>query len=194
MPQKQRILAFAGSAREGSFNKQLVRIAAEGVKGAGLECTLIDLRDYPMPIYDGDLEASSGLPGNAVKLRELLQTHHGLLIATPEYNSGISALLKNTIDWTTRSPEATPDTSGFSGKLAALMAASPGPLGGMRSIDMLRSILKNIGCTVLAEQLVIRGAMQAFADGKLNEARDQKRAEALGRTLAEWVGKIQTDL
>jgi len=194
MPQKPRILAFAGSAREGSFNKQLVRIAAQGVKGAGLECTLIDLRDYPMPIYDGDLEASSGLPDNAVKLRELLQTHHGLLIATPEYNSGISALLKNTIDWTTRSPEATPDTSGFSGKLAALMAASPGPLGGMRSIDMLRSILKNIGCTVLAEQLVIRGAMQAFADGKLSEARDQKRAEALGRTLAEWVSKIQTDL
>jgi chromate reductase len=194
MPKNPRILAFAGSARRDSFNKQLVRIAAGGVSTAGVECTVIDLRDYPMPIYDGDLEASSGLPESAAKIRELLQTHHGLLISTPEYNSGVPSLLKNTIDWATRSPEATPDTSGFSGKLAALMATSPGPLGGARAVKMLRSILENIGCTVLAEELCIRGAMQAFEDGKLLEERNQKRAEAFGRTLAEWVGKVQTDL
>ena len=193
MPQKPRILAFAGSARKDSFNKQLVRIAAGGVTAGGLECTVIDLRDYPMPVYDGDLEASEGLPENAARIRDLLQTHHGLLIASPEYNSAISPLLKNTIDWATRSPEATPDTSGFSGKLAALMATSPGPLGGMRSIDMVRTILKNLGCTVLAEQLTIRGAMKAFSDGRLVEERDQKRAEALGRSLAEWVRKLRSE-
>ena len=132
---------------------------------------------------------------NAARLRELLQTHEGLLIASPEYNSGIPALLKNTIDWTTRTPEATPDTSGYGGKLVALMAASPGPLGGMRALVMVRSILTNIGCTVLAEQITIRQAASAFAeDGQLKDAGYQKRSQALGSTLADWLRKLQADL
>lgn len=195
MAKSPRVLAFAGSARSASFNKQLVRIGAAGVEAAGVECTLIDLRDYPLPLYDGDLEAESGLPENAARLRELLQTHEGLLIASPEYNSGIPALLKNTIDWTTRTPEATPDTSGYGGKLVALMAASPGPLGGMRALVMVRSILTNIGCTVLAEQITIRQAASAFAeDGQLKDAGYQKRSQALGSTLADWLRKLQADL
>lgn len=190
-----RILAFAGSARSASFNKQLIRVAARGVEAAGVECTLIDLRDYPLPIYDGDLEDESGLPENAARLRDLLKSHQGLLIASPEYNSSISPLLKNTIDWSTRSATATPDTSGFSGKIAALLAASPSPLGGMRGLNALRSILTNLGCTVLAEQFPLRGAMQAFnEEGGLLEERNQKLAEAIGRTLGEWVRKVQTDL
>lgn len=195
MERAAKILAFAGSARSDSFNKRLVRVAVAGVEAAGVECTLIDLRDYPMPIYDGDLEAESGLPEHATRLRELLKTHHGLLIASPEYNSSISALLKNTIDWCSRSSEATPDLSGFSGKIAALLAASPGPLGGMRGLNTVRSILTNIGVTVLAEQVLLRGAMQAFGeDGELSDERKRKETEALGRTLAEWVRKVQTDL
>ena len=105
-----RILAFAGSAREGSFNKQLVRVAAEGAREAGAEVTLADLRDYPMPVFDEDLEAAEGSPENAVKFKQLMLDHQGLLIAAPEYNSSITAALKNTIDWASRPAEGQPAT------------------------------------------------------------------------------------
>ena len=118
--------------------------------------------------------------------------HRGLLIASPEYNSSISPLLKNTIDWVTRSPAANGDLSGFQGKLAAIMAASPGPLGGLRGLVVLRSLLGNIGCTVLADQVTLRQAAEAFdADGQLVDPKQQAGAEALGRTLAEWVVRWQ---
>lgn len=192
MPKPPRILALAGSARRASYNKLLVKIAVRGAEAAGVPCTLIDLRDYPLPIYDGDLEAEEGLPSNAVKLKELFANHPGLLIASPEYNSSISPLLKNTIDWVSRSPEASADLSGFRGKVAGIMAASPGPLGGLRGLVVLRSLLGNIGCTVLANQFTIRQAAQAFdADGALVDSKQQAGVEALGRTLAEWVVRWQ---
>jgi len=182
------ILAFSGSARDGSFNKKLIPIAAAGIEAAGMKCTVIDLRDYPLPLYDGDLEAADGLPANAARLRELFAAHAGLLLACPEYNSSITPLLKNTIDWVTRSPEATPDLSGFQGKLAALMAASPGPLGGLRGLAVVRSLLSNIGCTVIADQVTIRQAATAFdPDGAFVDARYSERVRVLGQTLAQWV-------
>lgn len=149
---------------------------------------MIDLRDLPMPIYDGDLEAADGLPGNAVRLREHLAACDGLLIATPEYNGSIPPLLKNAIDWSTRHPEARPDLSGFQGKVAGLLAASPGPLGGMRSAAVVRQLLNNLGCTVLAEQLLLRKAFEAFDDaGRLKDESWQQRAEGLGAAVAGWL-------
>jgi chromate reductase len=179
------ILAFAGSARSGSFNKRLVAIAAEGARAAGAECTLLDLRDYALPLYDGDLEADSGLPENATRLRELFVRHEGLLIACPEYNSSISPLLKNTIDWVTRSPKATPDLSAFQGKSVALMAASPGPLGGLRGLVVVRMLLANIGCLVLPGDVTIRGAMNSFDEsGALVDEKQAERVRNVGATLA----------
>jgi NAD(P)H-dependent FMN reductase len=188
MPESPRIVAFAGSARRASFNKLLIEIAAAGAEAAGVACTRVDLRDYPLPLYDADLEAAEGLPANAARLRELFVSHQGLLIASPEYNSSISPLLKNVIDWATRSPEAAADLSGFQGKVAGIMAASPGPLGGLRGLSVLRSLLGNIGCTVLADQVTIRQAAQAFdAAGALVDSKQQARVEGLGRTLAQWI-------
>lgn len=186
-----KILAFAGSARADSYNKKLVRAAAAGARAAGAQCTVVDLRDYPMPIYDGDLEEADGLPAAALELRELFSTHQGLLIASPEYNSSISALLKNTIDWVTRSPERTADLSGFNGKVAAIMAASPGALGGLRGLVTLRSLLGNIGVFVLPTQVTVAAAHDAFAaDGSLKDERLRTRVERLGRETAEIVAKL----
>ena len=190
MSDPPRILAFAGSARGGSFNKRLVRIAAAGVEAGGVSCTLMDLRDYPLPLYEGDLEAESGLPDNAAALKDLFLSHQGLLISSPEYNGSISALLKNAIDWVSRSTEATPDLSPFRGKVAAIMAASPGPLGGLRGVAVLRSLLSNIGCTVISDQVTVRHAHESFSpDGSLTDAKQQSRVEALGKQLARWVLK-----
>src|SRR6266446_5332539 len=97
-----RILAFAGSTRAASFNKRLVRIAARGAEAAGAEVTVIDLRDLPLPLFDQDQEAAEGPPENAKRLKALMVASDGFLIASPEYNSSISAVLKNTIDWASR--------------------------------------------------------------------------------------------
>jgi chromate reductase len=190
MSDPPRILAFAGSARGGSFNKRLVRTAAAGVEAAGVSCTLIDLRDYSLPLYDGDLEAESGLPDNAAVLKDLFLSHQGLLISSPEYNGSISALLKNAIDWVSRSTEASADLSPFRGKVAAIMAASPGALGGLRGLAVLRLLLSNIGCTVISDQITVRHAHESFSpDGSLTDAEQQSRVEALGHQLARWVLK-----
>ena len=138
MSHPTRLLAFAGSSRVDSFNKKLVQNAATGARQAGAECTVVDLRHYPLPIYDGDLESEEGLPENAAKLKALLVDATGLLIATPEYNGSVPALLKNTIDWTTRSGKATPDLSPYAGKVAGILSGSPGPLGGLRALTELR--------------------------------------------------------
>ena len=186
-----KILAFAGSTRENSLNKKLVRIAADGAKAQGAEVTLIDLRDYPMPVYDGDLEASGGLPENAVKVRALFGAHGGLLIAAPEYNSSISAVLKNTIDWVSRPAEGEPSLTYFTGKVAGLIAASPGALGGLRGLVHVRQILGNIRVLVIPEQLAINRATDAFDDdGRLKDADQQAAVENIGRRLAEVVGRL----
>ena len=185
-----RILAFAGSARSASFNRRLLRVAVRGAEANGVACTVVELRDYPLPIYDADGEARDGLPENAAKLRELFASHQGLLIASPEYNSSIAPLLKNTVDWVSRSPAGSADLAGFQGRLAAILAASPGPLGGLRGLAVLRSLLGNIGVTVLANQVTLRQAASAFDDaGELVEPRYRERVEALGGELAEWLLK-----
>lgn len=191
MTNAPKIIAFAGSTRETSYNKLLVKIAAEGARSAGAEVTYVDLRDLPMPIYDGDLEEKEGIPENARKFKELLIAHQGMLIASPEYNSSITPVLKNAIDWASRPLPGEPMLACFRDKVAALMSASPGALGGLRGLVHVRSILGNIGVLVLPDQRAISKAYEAFdADGKLKDSEQQAGIEKIGSKLATVVGKL----
>ena len=186
-----KILAFAGSTRTGSFNKKLVKIAAAGARAAGAEVTALDLRDLPMPLYDGDLEANEGIPPNARTLKELMLAHQGLLISAPEYNSGISGVLKNAIDWASRSAPGEGPLACFVGKTAALMSASPGGLGGLRGLVHVRSILSNIHVLVLPDQIPLPRAQEAFdVDGMLKDPKQRASIERLGRNLVEILIKL----
>ncbi len=186
-----RILAFAGSTRTESFNKKLVRIAAEGARRAGAEVTLIDLRDYALPLFDEDLEAREGLHPNERKLKDFFLAHQGLLLSCPEYNSSISGVLKNAIDWVSRPVAGQPPLECFIGKVAALMSASPGALGGLRGLVTVRSILGNIKVIVLPEQVAVVKAHEAFSvDGSLKDPKQQAAVENLGATLARTLAKL----
>ena len=185
-----RILAFAGSLRRESYNKKLVALAAAAATNAGAAVTLIDLRDYSLPIFDEDLETESGLPGNAAKLKQLFIESDGLLISCPEYNSSITAVLKNTIDWMSRpAPNETP-LAAFNNKIITLMSASPGALGGLRGLVHVRAIFGNINAIVLPGQLAISKANEAFTpEGQLQDPRQQANVEKLGATLAAAIAK-----
>ncbi|MGE3109215.1 MAG: NADPH-dependent FMN reductase [Phycisphaerales bacterium] len=186
-----RILAFAGSTRVESFNKKLVAIAAAGARGAGAEVTVIDLRDYPLPLFDEDLEKAHGLPENGRKLKDLFLAHQGLMISSPEYNSSISAVLKNSIDWVSRPASNEAPLGCFAEKVAVLMAASPGALGGLRGLVTLRSLLGNIKVTVLPDQTAISSAHEAFtSDGSLKDAGKQKAVLGLGEKLAKTLSRL----
>ncbi|MEX2617020.1 MAG: NAD(P)H-dependent oxidoreductase [Alphaproteobacteria bacterium] len=186
-----RILAFAGSARDGSFNKKLIRIAADGARDAGAAVILLDLRDYEMPIYDGDLEENNGLPENALRLRGIFAEHDGLLIAAPEYNSSITPLLKNVIDWVSRPSGDDAALKYIAGKTAALVATAPGALGGLRGLVHVRQILGNIQVTVLPNQVTVPGARSAFKeDGSLADEGQQKAVRAAGAALATVTAKL----
>lgn len=192
MTEKPKILAFAGSLRKDSCNKKLVKIAVEGAKRAGADVTYIDLADYPLPIYSQDLEESEGIPANAQKVKDLMIASQGFLIASPEYNSSISAALKNMIDWVSR-PSKKEEISliAFKGKAAALMSASPGQLGGLRGLVHLKAILGNIEMIVLPQQHAIPNAFQAFnAENKLVNEKQQVQVEQTGAALAEFLKKI----
>jgi NAD(P)H-dependent FMN reductase len=187
-----RILAFAGSLRRESFNKKLVRIAAQSAMKAGAEVTLLDLKDFPLPLFDQDLEAEHGMPDNGTKLKKLFIDHDGLLIAAPEYNSSITGVLKNAIDWVSRPAPGEPPLVAFKGKVATLMSASPGALGGLRGLVHVRSILGNIGVLVLPDQIAVARANEAFQpDGSLTDPKQQAGIEALGKTLASFLMKLK---
>lgn len=186
-----RILVFAGSARAASLNKRLARAAVPSIAAAGGEATFVDLREFPIPLYDGDLEAASGVPDQALRLRELFNAHQGLLIASPENNSSVSSLLKNTLDWISRPAGGGPGATPFRGKVAALVAASPGALGGLRGLVHLRQILNGLGVLVLAEQLAIPRAQEAFdADGALKDTGQRNSLDAISRRLVDVTAKL----
>ena len=186
-----RIVAFAGSLRTGSFNKKLIRIAAAGARAAGAEVTEIDLRDIPMPLYDGDVEREHGLPPNAKVFKRLLIDHHGFLISSPEYNSAISGVLKNAIDWASRLEPNEPSLVAFKGKVAGLVSASPGHLGGVRGLAVLRSILSNIGVIVIPTQMAINRANDAFEpNGELKDERQQAAVASVGAEIVGIAAKL----
>ncbi len=187
-----KILAFAGSTRTNSYNKMLVRNAAQISEQQGATVTLLDLRDYPMPLYDGDLETNSGIPACALELRNLMKENHGILLSCPEYNSAISAVLKNAIDWISRPLPGDPPLVAFSGKTAALLAASPGALGGIRTLASVRSILTNLGMIVIPKQYTHGNSKDSFdADGNLINESAQNRVSAVVKQLMQITSGLQ---
>ncbi len=192
MTTRPRILAFSGSLRQESLNHRLVRVAAAGAEAAGADVTVLELRELPLPVYDGDLEQREGLPENARTLKEIMKAHDGFLIASPENNSSVSAALKNAIDWASRPAGDEPTLVCFRDRVAVIMAASPGALGGLRGLVALRSILSNIGVLVLPDQKAVAGAHEAFAvDGRLVDAKQQAAVEQLGAKLAGVMSRLQ---
>jgi NAD(P)H-dependent FMN reductase len=169
-----RILVFAGSIRTGSFNASLAALAAKELALAGADVTHISLQDFPMPIYDGDLEASSGAPDNAIKLKRMMMTHAGVFIASPEYNASVTPLLKNTLDWISRVRDGKEmPLAAYKNRVFALGGASNGAYGGMRSLLALRQVLE-IGCgaLVIPDQIAVSRAADAYDDmGHLKDAR-----------------------
>lgn len=189
MSNKPTILAFSGSTREGSTNKKVSNLAVLGAEEAGVEVKLIDLRDYSMPLYDGDLEEREGLPEKAKELKKLFIECDGFIIASPEYNSSISGVLKNSIDWVSRKEEDDEaPLVAFTGKAAVIMSASPSGLGGIRGLVTLRYILGNIGVHVLPGQKCLPNAYEAFDEqGVLKSNKDVAGFKKLGRELAEFL-------
>jgi len=182
-----KILVIPGSLRTGSHNARLAAAAAHELAQAGAEVTRISLGDFPLPIYDGDLQAKSGVPKHAVNLKRMIGAHHGVLIVTPEYNSSVPALVKNTIDWVTRVQDAH-ETRGqvFRGRAFAIAAASEGRLGGTRALAALRLILSACHAMVIPNQLALSFASEAYDDmDRLKHPADIEALNALVRQLID---------
>lgn len=193
MTQPIKILAFAGSARIESFNKKLVKVAAKEAQMAGAEVTYIDFLDYPIPLFNQDLEDDKGLPESVLEFRTLLKSHQGFLIASPEYNGSITPLLKNAIDWASRPTPSESSLVCFKGKVAALLAASPGGLGGIRGLVHVRAILEGIGVTVIPQQKGIPNANQAFDEqGLLKDEKQASAIEDISKTLVDVTRKLNS--
>jgi NAD(P)H-dependent FMN reductase len=182
-----KILVFPGSLRSGSHNVRLAALVVKELVLAEAEVTRISLADYPLPLYDGDLEAKSGPPANAVALKKMLAVHQGVFIVTPEYNASVPPLVKNTIDWISRVRErGEAPLAVFKRRAFALGAASPGGFGGMRSLLALRQVLE-IGCgaLVIPEQITVPHANQAFDD--MDNLKDEQSAATLKATVRALV-------
>ena len=182
-----KILVIPGSLRTGSHNARLAAAAAHELAQAGAEVTRISLGDFPLPIYDGDLQAKSGAPKHAVNLKLMIGAHHGVLIVTPEYNSSVPALVKNTIDWVTRVQDAH-ETRGqvFRDRAFAIAAASESRLGGTRALAALRLILVACHATVIPSQLALSFAAEAYDDrDQLKNPADVEALRALARQLID---------
>ncbi|QCI66663.1 NADPH-dependent FMN reductase [Phreatobacter stygius] len=183
-----RILVFSGSIRSGSFNGKLAALAATELARLDADVTHISLGDYPLPIYDGDLESASGPPENALKLKRLFCAHQGIFIAGPEYNAGITPLLKNTIDWVSRVRETgEPPLAAYRNRVFALGSASPGGYGGMRSqIATRQSLELGCGAHMIPETCAVSAAHQAFDEaGNLKDERSRALLIASCKSLVE---------
>src|ERR1700752_431267 len=183
-----KILVIPGSLRTGSLNAKLAATIAHELVTAGVEVTRLSLSDFPLPIYDGDLQAKSGVPKNAVNLKRMMGSHHGVLIVTPEYNSSVPALVKNTIDWVSRVQDPQ-ETRGqvFRDRAFAIAAASGGRLGGTRALSALRLILTACHATVVPNQLALSFAEDAYdAKDRLKHTGDIEALNAMVRQLIEF--------
>lgn len=188
-----RIMVFAGSIRSGSYNARLAALAAKELALAGADVTHISLVDYPMPIYDGDLEARSGPPPHAVQLKQMMMRHQGVFVVSPEYNASITPLLKNAIDWISRVREGRePPLPAYRNRVFAIGGASDGQHGAMRSLLALRQVLE-IGCgaLVLPEQIAVNKASGAFDDmDNLKDEQMTGRLKAIVRRLIEVAQRL----
>lgn len=185
------LIALAGSARRDSLNRAVLATAVEAAREAGATVPLIDLNDFPLPLFNQDLEDAEGLPEAARRLKALFRSADGLLIASPEHNSSYSALLKNTIDWCSRAEsEDEPPLSAFAGKSAVLLAASPGPLGGLRGLFALRELLQNLRMTVYPEMLAVRSAHKIVADGAVKDQAWAAKISGLAKDYVAFASKL----
>jgi chromate reductase len=182
-----KILVIPGSLRSGSHNVKLAAVAAYEFARAGAEVTRISLGDFPLPIYDGDLQARSGVPKNAVNLKRMIASHHGVLLVTPEYNSSVPPLVKNAIDWITRVQDENESRGQvFREKAFAIAAASESRLGGSRALAALRLILSACQATVIPNQFALSFADQAYDDmDRLKNPSDIEAMRVLVRQLIE---------
>jgi len=188
-----RILVFAGSIRTGSINEKVAVAAAAALGEAGAEVTHISLKDYELPLYNGDLQAKSGVPENAKRLVELFFGHQGAFIASPEYNSSFPPLLKNTLDWMSRiNVEGRPPLPAFKQRVFALGAASNGAMGGYRGMTQLRAMMElGLGALVLPEMVAVANAPTAFGpDGALTEDKTRALMKAVAERLVAAAGAL----
>ena len=187
-----KILAFSGSGRKDSVNKKVLAVAAKGAEEAGAEVTIVNLEDFAMPIFNEDLEAEHGMPLDAQAFKELLISHDGFLISSPEYNSSYSSLFKNAIDWASRKTGDEAPMAAYRGKVAAIMAASPGGLGGLRVLVAVRMLMENIGTMVLPNQKAVGGAFKLFDEqGDITDEKTEKALKSLGKELVEILSKLK---
>lgn len=192
MAQTPRILALAGSLRTGSFNRSLLRVGGEIARQAGAGVTIIDLKDYPLPIYDGDLEKREGIPENAMRLKEVFAGHDGFLFSCPEYNGSVTPLFKNTIDWASRPVDGKSGLAWARNKPAALLAASNGALGGLRGLYHARWVLQTIGMIVLPGQKALSRAATAFdAEGNLVDPKETDAVRGVVLPLVEIATRLR---
>ena len=177
-PSSIKVLAFAGSTRGDSYNKKLVQEAAAIAREKGASVTVIDLKELPMPLYDGDVEEAEGMPPNAKRLRELMIESSAIIIASPEYNASISAVLKNALDWVSRSEDGRPSRSAFKGKKFAIMSTSPGRGGGARGLAHLTTIIEDIGGEVIQKKVIVPDGYKAFNEkGELENTKVQQELQ-----------------
>lgn len=185
-----KILAFAGSTRKASFNRRLLPVVVDGARAAGAEVTVIDLAEYPLPLFQQDEEAEKGLPAHARTLKDLFKSHGAVLLACPEYNGSITPLLKNTLDWISRQDGAEAGGVPYRNKLAALVSASSGRWGGMRGLRHVREILTTLGVTVIPDQYNLSAADKAFDEqGRMLDDKARASAAAIGERLAKALQK-----
>ena len=177
---KARVLVLAGSTRKDSIHRKLAAQALTALRAAGMDATFADLRDYALPLYDGDLEAEQGMPAAAKALKELARDADAFVIASPEYNGSYPAVLKNAIDWISRPEPGEKHLAAFAGKLAAIASASPGPGGGRRVLRQLRELLEMMRVTVIPEELAIARATEAL---------DPEGLQALATGLAQALAR-----
>jgi len=185
------IVALTGSLRAASWNTTLMHVAAKAAERAGASVTIANLRDYEMPLYNQEIEDADGIPDAAKRLRSIMREAQGMIIASPEYNSSITAPLKNAIDWVSRPDGDVPPLAAFDGKVAGLIAASPGGLGGLRGLFALRSILSNIRVHVIPAQYALSSAHEAFDEnGQLTDETARTQIDRISKEVVRVAGAL----
>ena len=192
---KPRIVVMAGSRRREALSRRVAAACVRALDAAGAEVELVELDDYPAPLYDGDLEAASGLPEAIVRLQRVLHASDGVLVVNPEYNGSLTPLLKNTLDWCSRPNPADPERSGgkvYAGRAAAVVGSSPGALGGMRVLFHIRDVLGYLGMQVIPQQLAVGKAGEAVGDDdRLRDAAQQDMLDKLAAALVDTARRLR---
>lgn len=192
---KPRIVVMAGSRRREALSRRVAAACARALDAVGAEVERVELDDYPAPLYDGDLEAASGLPEAIVRLQRVLHASDGVLVVNPEYNGSLTPLLKNTLDWCSRPNPADPERSGgkvYAGRAAAVVGSSPGALGGMRVLFHIRDVLGYLGMQVIPQQLAVGKAGEAVGDDdRLRDAAQQEMLDKLAAALVDTARRLR---